>query len=1139
MRKIQLLTALVCSLALPPTAIMAAAPPASVAAVQRLLAAQADGQYAVNFAADAKITYADRSTKSVTLTRADGTEQTVTIDQPTSRLLYFDKTAEVFKARAGETVTPSIGFTQGDKWMHGYVYLDRGNDGVFSTDLNADGTPTGTSDLMAYTYYQGKNSQGQSLKSGETGVNPAAFTVPADLKAGTYRLRFKVDWDDTDPAGSTVEGNTILKNGGVIVDVTLQVEARLVTDYPINFDPYAKITHAARSTSSASLTRADGTVQTIAVDQPSSKRLFFDKTDQSFQAKPGEKVTPSLAYNGGYMHGYLYLDRNHDGAFSDSLNADGTPAAVSDVMAYTYYKGKNSLGQKLTSDNPGANPPAFTVPADLKPGFYRMRYKIDWDDIDPAGSTAAGNTILKNGGVIIDTKLNVHEDQVALTIASYTGGTVTLADGSALADKIAFGEPIALKLTPADGYRLSGLTVRHGYELDGESTVHATPQYTEVSYPSYLIPADGTLTLPASLIDGNVLLTPVFVEDEPATGHDYARSFADDLAVARTDCSFTAFTLSATKGGSRTITVPAATPNLVYRPLLTQEASAVPGDVVYLTTDYTKGGEKHYMHLYLYVDLNQDGHFNNTVDAEGKPVIDGEMVSYTYYKGHNSLGAAIDNPDAVSTASMPAFTVPANLPCGVYRARLKVDWDDISPAGRWAEGAMNNIEANGGQIIDFLLNVHPLTGSLSILTTDGSVVGAGNTGVADKTTFGQPLRLLPVGATADYEAETITIRHGFDLNGPQYVHGNRQWSEYTVPGNAAFTIPADSVNGDVCVTANFTADATATYVRTFADEFNLPDGSQPDSKYWSRSSRENPTWKRFVAQTEAGQKQTGYIEDGKFVALCMPNTLDDELDGNGNKQQMISASIESRYKVDVLYGKIEGRLKTDPYSGNFPAFWMMPTDQSDGWPYCGEIDIWEQIDAQNISHHTIHTRWANGKADGELCQGQSNNPAKSGQANTTNGVYHTYGLEWTPTILKWFVDGKQVFSYAKKENDANALSLGQWPFDKSFYIILNQSVGNGSWAAPADVNHTYRTLFDWVRVYQTDQQTGLVEAAADEKADVYTRPGSLVISAPKAMPLSVYDLQGRTVYKETVQGNVTLSLPQGVYLVGGQKVLVP
>lgn len=287
-----------------------------------------------------------------------------------------------------------------------------------------------------------------------------------------------------------------------------------------------------------------------------------------------------------------------------------------------------------------------------------------------------------------------------------------------------------------------------------------------------------------------------------------------------------------------------------------------------------------------------------------------------------------------------------------------------------------------------------------------------------------------------------------------------------------------------------------------------------------------------MSTTEEEHLLTGYIEDGKFVARCLPNpfTATDNV-------AMISGGIETSGKVAFTYGKVEGRLKTTPHSGNFPAFWMMPQDNSAGWPYAGEIDIWEQIDAQNTTWHTIHTRWANSTADGALCQGQGNNPPKSGTGTAINGEYHTFGLEWTPTILKWFVDGKQVFSYAKSANQSD-LDLGQWPFDKPFYIILNQSVGNGGWAANADTSFTYETLFDWVRVYKDNNVDGLSNVTAST-LDVTTAPGIIRIVSPEEAAVSVVDMAGRVVFSGIVQGNKTISVGSGVYAVGGQKVLVP
>lgn len=216
----------------------------------------------------------------------------------------------------------------------------------------------------------------------------------------------------------------------------------------------------------------------------------------------------------------------------------------------------------------------------------------------------------------------------------------------------------------------------------------------------------------------------------------------------------------------------------------------------------------------------------------------------------------------------------------------------------------------------------------------------------------------------------------------------------------------------------------------------------------------------------------------------------------------------------------------------------MPTKTVKGWPKDGEIDIWEQIDDKDNSFHTIHSEWANSEAG---CHGQAANPKKSSTISCESTQYHTFGLEWEENKLSWYVDGRRVFSYAKS-TDADALAKGQWPFDKHFYIILNQSVGNGSWAKPADTNFTYRTEFDWVRVYQKEGQvnTEIGQATdADANMDVYVPNGKIIVVAPQETLVMVCDMQGRTIYREKVQGNVSIPLTKGVYVLNGRRVMVP
>ena len=251
---------------------------------------------------------------------------------------------------------------------------------------------------------------------------------------------------------------------------------------------------------------------------------------------------------------------------------------------------------------------------------------------------------------------------------------------------------------------------------------------------------------------------------------------------------------------------------------------------------------------------------------------------------------------------------------------------------------------------------------------------------------------------------------------------------------------------------------------------------------------------------------------------------------------MITGGIKSNRRFGFTYGYVEARIKSNPWTGNFPAFWMMPEDQSAGWPDCGEIDIWETIDSQERSWHTVHSNWT-------YDLGYKNNPQSSFNVYTSHDRYHTYGLSWDEKTLVWYVDGKEVGRYAKSTNQSH-LDQGQWPFDKHFHLILNQSVGNNAWAADADVTHTYETRFDWVRVYQkrgmsnTNGTVGVEAVVAVDEAFVKVRDYGVDVFLNKPGRVSVFDIAGREIAGTYVNGIHSFVLQKGVYVICGKKVIV-
>lgn len=177
--------------------------------------------YAINFEKDAKQTHSSRYSTSVSLT-VNGQAQTIEFGKTMNG--YEDLTAQTFTVTPGAEVTPAIGYV--GEWMHGYVYIDLNNDKQFSFNADSD-DQTGT-EVVSYSFYSasngstGLNSKGETV-SNNCNVNPLpSFTAPAE--EGTYRIRFKVDWNSVDAGGCVVATNNILNNGGGIYDATLVVK---------------------------------------------------------------------------------------------------------------------------------------------------------------------------------------------------------------------------------------------------------------------------------------------------------------------------------------------------------------------------------------------------------------------------------------------------------------------------------------------------------------------------------------------------------------------------------------------------------------------------------------------------------------------------------------------------------------------------------------------------------------------------------------------------------------------------------------------------------------------------------------------------------------------------------------------------
>lgn len=280
---------------------------------------------------------------------------------------------------------------------------------------------------------------------------------------------------------------------------------RFSTDkYALTYDKDANRTRKDRSLNSVGLTSA-GVNYTSAAN---TGKVYTDNTTISvFSAKAGTQVQPTFNYSGSWMSAYVYVDWNKNGKFEYTINDNGTPADGSEIVSYSAYMVGNtwykSDGTTTSNGNTiGSGVPKFTIPAGTEPGLYRMRYKVDWNSINPAGSS----TIVSDGGGYVDLMLDVHGDKVSVSASQLNGDIVLASDESELQGYITdYAKPLTVKDIPAPGFIQYGFTLKYGYNVNAAEQLdeNGNPNWIEVNVPHTAIAADGTYTIPAEYIRGS------------------------------------------------------------------------------------------------------------------------------------------------------------------------------------------------------------------------------------------------------------------------------------------------------------------------------------------------------------------------------------------------------------------------------------------------------------------------------------------------------------------------------------------------------------------------------------------------------------------------------------------------------------
>jgi beta-glucanase (GH16 family) len=235
----------------------------------------------------------------------------------------------------------------------------------------------------------------------------------------------------------------------------------------------------------------------------------------------------------------------------------------------------------------------------------------------------------------------------------------------------------------------------------------------------------------------------------------------------------------------------------------------------------------------------------------------------------------------------------------------------------------------------------------------------------------------------------------------------------------------------------------------WSDEFEGASGTPVDSESWNLVNRGdgfgNNELQYYTNRTENA------VLDGEGSLVI---TANEEEHG---ERSYTSARLESIGKVELTYGRVEGRLKIPFGQGIWPAFWMLGADiGSVGWPGCGEIDIMENVGHEpTVVHGTLH---GPGYSGGNPLGASYSLPGNPRFADD----FHVFAVEWEEDVVRWYVDDELY----KTRTPADVPDGARWVYDHPFYVILNVAVG-GNWPGAPDSTTTFpqTMLVDYVRIY--------------------------------------------------------------------------
>ena len=237
----------------------------------------------------------------------------------------------------------------------------------------------------------------------------------------------------------------------------------------------------------------------------------------------------------------------------------------------------------------------------------------------------------------------------------------------------------------------------------------------------------------------------------------------------------------------------------------------------------------------------------------------------------------------------------------------------------------------------------------------------------------------------------------------------------------------------------------AGWTLTWSDEFDGPAGQQIDPKKWKYQNSASNVNNELEYYTNR-PANSGLDGQGHMLIHSLKE------DYNGRRYT--SAKFTTKGLFSQQYGRFEARIQLPAGKGLWPAFWALGTNDSAGWPACGEMDIMETIGNQlTINRGSLHG------------PGYSGGNPLTAQFKLTGGSdfsqdFHVFTEEWEENVVRFYVDNMLYETRTPKD-----LNGKKWVYDHTFYLIMNVAVGGMFPGNPDDSIFPRTMSIDYVRVY--------------------------------------------------------------------------